>query len=112
MEISSWNASKCFMLIYFLLPQCVPATWRNLAQTNISAEFPSGKQPTTLVRRRISRFNRSITLISFVKTKKRQIVECRDAHIAQAGGEDEDSTAEEDGGVRLPGQAGKQQHDA
>ena len=56
-------ASKCFMFMYFLLPHWVPATWRSLAQTSIRAEFPSGNVPTTRVRRRISRFSRSITLL-------------------------------------------------
>ena len=28
------------MFMYFLLPHWVPATWRNLAQASISAEFP------------------------------------------------------------------------
>ena len=37
------------MLMYFLLPHWVPATWRSLAQTSMRAELPSGKQPTTLV---------------------------------------------------------------
>ena len=44
-------------------PHWVPATWRSLAQTSIRAEFPSGNVPTTRVRRRISRFSRSITLL-------------------------------------------------
>ena len=39
------------MFIYFLLPHWVPATWRSLAQTSIRAELPSGKLPTTRVRR-------------------------------------------------------------
>ena len=56
-------ASKCFMFMYFLQPYWVPATWRSLAQTSIKAEFPSGNVPTTRVRRRISRFSRSITLL-------------------------------------------------
>ncbi len=54
--------SRCFMLMYFLLPHCVPATCRSLAHTSINAELPSGKQPTTRVRRRISRLSRSIAL--------------------------------------------------
>ena len=62
-EASSIAASKCFMFMYFLLPHWVPATWRSLAQTSIRAELPSGKVPTTRVRRRISRFSRSITLL-------------------------------------------------
>ena len=36
---------------------------RSLAQTSIRAELPSGNVPTTRVRRRISRFSRSITLL-------------------------------------------------
>ena len=49
--------------MYFLLPHWVPATWRSRAQTSIRAELPSGKLPTTRVRRRISRFSLSITLL-------------------------------------------------
>jgi len=41
-EASSGAASKCFMLMYFLLLHRVPATWRSLAQTGIRAELPSG----------------------------------------------------------------------
>ena len=61
-EASYRAASKCFMFMYFLLPHWVPATWRSRAQTSIRAELPSGNVPTTRVRRRISRFSRSITL--------------------------------------------------
>jgi len=46
-----------------LLPHCVPATCRSLAQTSMSAEFPFGKQPTTQVRLRISQLSLSITLL-------------------------------------------------
>lgn len=53
MEASWVTASRCFMFIYFLLPYCVSAACRRRAQTNIRAEFPSGKLPTTRVRRRI-----------------------------------------------------------
>ena len=62
MEGSLKAASRCLMFIYFLLPHWVPATWRRRAQTSIRAELPSGKVPTTLVRLRISRFRRSLTL--------------------------------------------------
>ena len=72
------NASKCFMFMYFLLPHCVPATCRSRAHTSINAEFPSGKQPTTRVRRRISRFSRSMTL--FVRTR----VQCSDGKSQSA----------------------------
>ena len=51
------------MFLYFLLPHWLPATWRNQAQTSIRAEFPSGKLPTARVRRRISRFSLSTTLL-------------------------------------------------
>lgn len=51
-------ASRCFIFMYFLLPHWEPATWRSRAQTSIRAELPSGKLPTTRVRRRISRFSR------------------------------------------------------
>ena len=63
MEASSRAASRCFMFMYFLLPHWVPATWRSRAQTSMRAELPSGKLPTTRVRRRISRFSRSMTLL-------------------------------------------------
>ena len=63
MEASSTAASRCFMFMYFLLPHWVPATWRSRAQTSMRAELPSGKLPTTRVRRRISRFSRSMTLL-------------------------------------------------
>ena len=63
MEASSKAASKCFMFMYFLQPNWVPAAWRSRAQTSIRAEFPSGNVPTTRVRRQISRFSRSITLL-------------------------------------------------
>ena len=52
------------MFMYFLLPHWVPATWRSRAQTSMRAELPSGKLPTTRVRRRISRFSRSMTLLA------------------------------------------------
>ena len=63
MEASSRASSRCFIFMYFLLPHWVPATWRSLAQTSIRAELPSGKLPTTRVRRRISRFSLSMTLL-------------------------------------------------
>ena len=63
MEASSGAASRCFMFMYFLLPHWVPATWRSRAQTSMRAELPSGKLPTTRVRRRISRFSLSMTLL-------------------------------------------------
>ena len=63
MEASSRAASRCFMFMYFLLPHWVPATWRSRAQTSMRAELPSGKLPTTRVRRRIYRFSRSMTLL-------------------------------------------------
>ena len=48
--------SRCFMFMYFLLPYWVSATWRSRAQTSMRADLPSGKLPTTRVRRQISRF--------------------------------------------------------
>ena len=60
MGASSKAAPKCFLFMYFLQPHWVPATWRSRAQTSIRAEFPSGNVPITRVRRRISRFSRSI----------------------------------------------------
>ena len=45
------------------------ATWRSLAQTSIRAELPSGKVPTTRVRRRISRLSRSITLLVRIRVQ-------------------------------------------
>ena len=50
---NSMAASRCFIFMYFLLPHWVPATWRSRAQTSMRAELPSGKLPTTRVRRRI-----------------------------------------------------------
>ena len=63
MEESSRATSRCFIFMYFLFPHWVPATWRSRAQTSIRAELPSGKLPTTRVRRRISRFSLSITAL-------------------------------------------------
>ena len=62
-------ASRRFMFKYFLLPHWVPATWRRRAQTSIRAELPSGKVPTTLVRLRISRFRRSMTLFVRIRVQ-------------------------------------------
>lgn len=39
---------------YLRSPHLVPATWRNRAATSISALCPSGKAPTTRVRRRVT----------------------------------------------------------
>lgn len=55
MEASSMAASRRFTFMCFLLPHWVPAAWCGLAQTSMRAELPSGKQPTTWVRQRISR---------------------------------------------------------
>lgn len=55
----------CFEMLHihvFLVPHWIPATCRSLAQTSVNEEFPSGKEPTTQVRLRISLFRRSITL--------------------------------------------------
>ena len=52
--------SKYF--ICFFAPLCT-AAWRSLAQTSIRVELPSRKVPTTRVRRRISQFSRSMTLL-------------------------------------------------
>lgn len=35
-------ASRCFIFMYFLLPHCVPATWRSRAQTSISSAADAG----------------------------------------------------------------------
>ena len=56
-------ASRCLMFMYFLLPHWVPATWRR------QAELPSGKVPTTLVRLRISRLRRSMTLFVRIRVQ-------------------------------------------
>lgn len=45
-------ASRCVMFMYFLLPHWVPAAWCRRAQTRIRVEMPSGKLPTTRMRRR------------------------------------------------------------
>ena len=68
-EVSSTAASRCFMFMYFLFPHWVPATCRSRAQTSMRAELPSGKLPTTRVRRRISRFSRSITLLVRIRVQ-------------------------------------------
>ena len=47
-----------------LVDQRVPAMCRNLAAARLSAELPSGKAPTTRVRRRISRMMRSSGLLT------------------------------------------------
>ena len=52
---------RYFIHRYRLDPHSFPDTYCNLAQTSISADFPSGKVPTTRVRLRISRFMRSMT---------------------------------------------------
>ena len=69
MEASSMAASRCFIFMCFLLPHWVPATWRSRAQTSMRAELPSGKLPTTRVRRRISRFSRSMTLLVWIRVQ-------------------------------------------
>lgn len=61
--ISASTASKCFMFMYNFAPHMECSMYRKRAQTSISAEFPSGNVPTTRVRRRISRFSRSMTLL-------------------------------------------------
>ena len=62
-------ASRWFMFKYFLLPHWVPATWRRRAQMSIRAELPSGKVPITLVRLRISRLRRSMTLFVRIRVQ-------------------------------------------
>ena len=49
--------------MYRFKPHSLPATYRSRAVTSMSAELPSGKQPATRVRLRISLFSRSITLL-------------------------------------------------
>ena len=70
--------SRNVLFIYFLLPYWVPTTWRKRAQTRMGAEFPSGKQPTTLVRRLISRLCRSRML--FVRMR----VQCLERKSARS----------------------------
>ncbi len=43
---------RYFIHRYRLVPHSFPDTYRNLAQTSISADLPSGKVPTTRVRLR------------------------------------------------------------
>ena len=52
----SYNTSVLYVLQarYWRVPHFVVEIWRHLAPTSIMAEYPSGKLPTTLVRRRIS----------------------------------------------------------
>jgi hypothetical protein len=52
------------MFRYRLVDQRVPAMWRSLAAAKLMAELPSGKAPTTRVRRRISRMMRSSGLLT------------------------------------------------
>ena len=51
------------MFMYKRVPHRVPEIWRKRAATSISADSPSGKLPTTLVRRRISFMIRSSGLL-------------------------------------------------
>gem|GEM_PF-3544889 len=48
---------------YRLDPHSLSATYLSLAVTSMSALLPSGNVPTTRVRRRISRFSRSMALL-------------------------------------------------
>jgi hypothetical protein len=58
-------SSSSFMFMYFLVPQFVAETCRSRAATSIGADCPSGNAPTTFLRRRASRSNRSIGLFVF-----------------------------------------------
>lgn len=53
---------------YLLDPHSLSATYLSLAVTSMSALLPSGNVPTTRVRRRISRFSRSMAL--FVRMRR------------------------------------------
>ena len=53
-----WSFSSP-MFKYRLVDHAVPAMWRSLAAARLRADFPSGKAPTTRVRRLISRRMRS-----------------------------------------------------
>src|SRR5215831_6055970 len=52
------------MFRYRLVDQRVLAMWRNLAAARLMAALPSGKAPTTRVRRRISCMTRSSGLLA------------------------------------------------
>lgn len=60
--VSKWECGISYIDRYRFDPHSFPDTYRNLAQTSISTDLPSGKVPTTRVRLRISRFMRSMTL--------------------------------------------------
>ena len=57
------------MFRYAFSPQAEDETCLSLAHTNISALFPSGKQPTARVRRLISRLIRSIPLLVLMRSQ-------------------------------------------
>src|ERR1700730_14245791 len=57
-----WSLSSP-MFRYLFLDHAVPATWRSLEAARFKADCPSGKAPTTRVRRLISRRRRSSGLL-------------------------------------------------
>src|ERR1019366_4540731 len=57
------KSTVCLAVRIRLVPHLVAATCRSRAATNMRADWPSGKAPTTLVRRRISRISRSNGLL-------------------------------------------------
>jgi hypothetical protein len=48
---ASLASARRLMSRWHRVPHFVPATWRSLAAASMSADFPSGNTPTTLVRR-------------------------------------------------------------
>ena len=58
-----YSDTSSFILMYRCVPHFWPAMYRRRAATSIRAACPSGKLPTTRVRRRISRFRRSSGLL-------------------------------------------------
>ena len=61
------NELKKFRNSIWYCQELVPATWRRRARTNIRAEFPSENATTTRGRRGISLFNRSSTLLVWIR---------------------------------------------
>ena len=62
MALICWSFSSS-MFRYLLVDHSLPAMWRSRAAARFKADCPSGKAPTTRVRRRISRRMRSSGLL-------------------------------------------------
>jgi hypothetical protein len=66
-SFSNANSLSNSMFRYFFKPHLLPATYRGLAAASISAELPSGNEPTTLFRLRISFMIRSSGLLVLMR---------------------------------------------